>query len=106
MGALSLLRDSHRAFATHMKEPSVPRTGRSNCARSRHAKYQPDQPQHQRRSSASASRISGEAKLESFSGMPAEAAEAQEGSVPGELAARGPQACVGRKPYACAQAST
>ena len=44
MGASSLLWDPHRASATHMKEPSVPRAGRSSCARSRHAKHQPDQP--------------------------------------------------------------
>ena len=106
MGALSLLRDSHRAFAIHMKEPSVPRAGRSSCARSRHAKCQRGQPQHRRRSGASASHISGEVKLGSFSGISAEIAEAQEGSVPGELAAHGPQAYMDGKPCACAQAST
>ena len=106
MGALNLLRDSHRAFATHMKEPSAPRAGRSSCARPRLAKHQPDQPQHRRHSDASASHISGEVKLGSFSGISAEIAEAQEGSVPGELAARGPQVHMDRKSYACAQAST
>ena len=106
MGASNLLWDSHRASAIHMKEPLVPQTGRSNYARSRHAKYQSGQPQHQRRSGASALHVSGGAKLGSFSGMPAEVAEAQEGSVPGELAAHGPQVCMGRKPCACAQAST
>ena len=106
MGALSLLRDSHRAFAIHMKEPLAPRAGRSNCARPRLTKCQPDQPQRRRRSGASASHISGEVKLGSFSGIPAEILEAQEGSVPGELAAHGPQVCMGRKPCTCAQAST
>ena len=90
MGALNLLRDSHRALAIHMKELSVPRTGRSNCARSRLTKYQPGQPQHRRHSGASASRASGEAELGPFSGMPAERAEAQEGSVLGELILHGP----------------
>ena len=106
MGALSLLRDSHRAFATHMKEPSVPRAGRSNCARSRLTKYQPDQPQRRRRSGASASHISGEVKLGSFSGIPAEILEAQEGSMPGELIAHDPQVYMGGKSCACAQANT
>ena len=106
MGALSLPRDSHRASAIHMKELSVPRTGRSNCARSRHTKYQPDQPQHRRRSGASASHISGEVKLGSFSGIPAEMREAQEGSMSDELAAHDSQVYMDRKPYACAQAST
>ena len=106
MGALSLLRDSHRALATHMKELSVPRAGRSNCARSCHTKYQPDQPQHWRHSGISASRMSGEVKLGSFSGIPAEVREAQEGSVPGELAAHDPQVYMDRKSYACAQANT
>ena len=106
MGALNLLRDSHRAFAIHMKEPSVPRTGRSNCARSRLTKYQPGQPQRRRRSGASASHISGEVKLGSFSGISAEILEAQEGSMPGELAAHGPQVYMGGKSCAYTQAST
>ena len=106
MGALSLLRDSRRASATHMKEPLVPRTGRSNCARSPHTKYQPDQPQHRRRSGALTSHMSGEVKLGSFSGISAEIAEAQEGSMPDGLIVHDPQVCMGRKSYTCAQANT
>ena len=86
MGALNLLRDSHRVFAIHMKEPSVPRTGRSNCARSRLTKYQPGQPQRRRRSGASASHISGEPMRESFSGIPAGRHRNSEGPMPGESA--------------------
>ena len=58
--ALNLLRDSHQLAAMHILK--TPRTGRTSCARYRHNKYQPDQPQHRRRSGASASHISGEAK--------------------------------------------
>ena len=106
MGALNLLRDSHRAFAIHMKELSVPRTGRNNYARSRLTKYQSDQPQHRRHSGILSSRVSGEAKLGSFSGIITEAGETQEGSMPDELIAHDPQVYMDRKSYACAQANT
>ena len=102
MGALNLLRDSHRALAIHMKELSVPRTGRNNYARSRLTKYQSDQPQHRRHSDILSSHASGEVKLGSFSGIATETGETQEGSMPGGLAAHGPQVHMGRK--SCAYA--
>ena len=67
---------------------------------------QSNQPQRRRRSGASASHISGEVKLGSFSGISTEILEAQEGSMPGELIAHDPQIYMGGKPCAYTQANT
>ena len=70
-GALSPLRGSHQAASMCTTKPLAPRAGRISCARFRRSKYRQRGHEHQRRSGASASHISGEPMRESFSGISA-----------------------------------